>query len=575
MLPSAQKNVNSAKFCIKNGEFYMNTLHKSLLTTSIVSICSTVAFSASAATITEGFASFSAGVTAGFSGDRPGTAELNAETTPNATTTFDANVVNVGREDGGDGTLRVIGDGTAGSAVLTTGSLRVGADSVNRIEVLNGGQLISLREGTGRSQQIIIGADDDEFRPVRTDGSTTVIVDGDGSLLESNGRLTIGFQNDTPDSFTISNSGRVVVKEPDNFAERVTAASDPGEGASGVVSLGGDFDNNATTQALDTLTVTGAGSELVYSSGIFTNTGNNRIVVSDGGAILQVETGDIDTRRDQFAGFDDNSFGIQLGSAVGESSLTVEGAGSRVTSTRGVSIGAGNVFVGFGDPDNFADPIFEPSNAEVTVRDGATLSTAGELRVSDEDGEGTGFLTVASGGRVEADTVIVNGGGLLSGDGGTIVADVVLNGGTIAPGASPGIMNIDGDLEVLDGLLSFEIGGSAIGMFDQLFISGDLITPSVLNIEISFLDSFLAQAGDSFDFLTVDGNAPIFGDPDSISFSFLGDNPGLDFSFNSGGFSAVVTGGGGVSPVPLPASLPLLLAAIGGLGWRARKSKAA
>lgn len=553
----------------------MNTLHKSLLTTSIVSICSTVAFSASAATITEGFASFSAGVTAGFSGDRPGTAELNAETTPNATTTFDANVVNVGREDGGDGTLRVIGDGTAGSAVLTTGSLRVGADSVNRIEVLNGGQLISLREGTGRSQQIIIGADDDEFRPVRTDGSTTVIVDGDGSLLESNGRLTIGFQNDTPDSFTISNSGRVVVKEPDNFAERVTAASDPGEGASGVVSLGGDFDNNATTQALDTLTVTGAGSELVYSSGIFTNTGNNRIVVSDGGAILQVETGDIDTRRDQFAGFDDNSFGIQLGSAVGESSLTVEGAGSRVTSTRGVSIGAGNVFVGFGDPDNFADPIFEPSNAEVTVRDGATLSTAGELRVSDEDGEGTGFLTVASGGRVEADTVIVNGGGLLSGDGGTIVADVVLNGGTIAPGASPGIMNIDGDLEVLDGLLSFEIGGSAIGMFDQLFISGDLITPSVLNIEISFLDSFLAQAGDSFDFLTVDGNAPIFGDPDSISFSFLGDNPGLDFSFNSGGFSAVVTGGGGVSPVPLPASLPLLLAAIGGLGWRARKSKAA
>ena len=209
------------------------------------------------------------------------------------------------------------------------------------------------------------------------------------------------------------------------------------------------------------------------------------------------------------------------------------------------------------------------------MRDGALLSTAGELRVSDEDGEGTGFLTVASGGRVEADKVIVNGGGLLSGNGGTIAADVVLNGGTIAPGASPGIMNIDGDLEVLDGLLSFEIGGSALGMFDQLFVSGDLITPSGLNIEISFLDSFLPQMGDTFDFLTVDGDAPIFGDPDSISFSFFGDNPGLDFSFNSGGFSAVVTGGGGVSPVPLPASLPLLLAAVGGLAWRSRKAKAA
>lgn len=534
-----------------------------------------MAFSTHAATVTSGFASFSAGVTAGFSGDLPGTAELNAETTPNATTSFDANVVRIGDEDGGDGTLRVVGDGTAGSAVLTTESLRVGADSENRIEILDGGQLISLKDGTGRAQQIIIGADDDEFAAVQTRGSTTVVVDGDGSLLESNGRLTIGFQNDTPDSFTISNGGRVVVKEPDNFADRVVASSDPSEGVSGVVSLGGDFSNNPTTQALDTLTVTGAGSELIYSSGLFTNTGSNRITVSDGGAIRQVETGDIDTRRDMVSVFDDNSFGISLGSAVGESSLTVEGPGSVVTSTRGVSIGAGDVFVGFDDPDAFTGPIFEPSSAEITVRDGALLSTAGELRVSDEDGEGTGFLTVASGGRVEANQVIVNSGGLLSGDGGTIAADVVLNGGTIAPGASPGIMNIDGNLEVLDGLLSFEIGGSALGMFDQLFVSGDLITPSGLNIEISFLDSFLPQMGDTFDFLTVDGDAPIFGDPDSISFSFFGDNPGLDFSFNSGGFSAVVTGGGGVSPVPLPASLPLLLAAVGGLAWRSRKAKAA
>lgn len=568
----------------------MNTLHKSLLTTSIVSLCCAIGASANAATITTGTASISGTTTGttsingtvragvgdfGIKADTPGTAEINAEDTPNVITEVRPAAVAIGGIDGGDGTLRVVGDGTPGSALVITPNIRVRADSENRVEVLNGGHLISDTDGTGRSQQIIIGADDDEFDPVRSRGSTTVVVDGAGSLLESNGRLTIGFQNDTPDDFTISNGGRVVVKEPDNFADRVVASSDPGEGASGVVSLGGDFSNNPTTQALDTLTVTGAGSELVYSSGIFTNTGNNRITVSDGGAIRQVETGDIDTRRDMVSAFDDNSFGIFLGSAVGESSLTVEGTGSVVTSTRGVSIGAGDVFVGFDDPDTFTGPIFEPSSAEITVRDGALLSTAGELRVSDEDGEGTGFLTVASGGRVEADKVIVNGGGLLSGNGGTIAADVVLNGGTIAPGASPGIMNIDGDLEVLDGLLSFEIGGSALGMFDQLFVSGDLITPSGLNIEISFLDSFLPQMGDTFDFLTVDGDAPIFGDPDSISFSFFGDNPGLDFSFNSGGFSAVVTGGGGVSPVPLPASLPLLLAAVGGLAWRSRKAKAA
>ena len=560
----------------------MNILHKSLLSTSIVSICSTVAFSVSAATVTSGTAVVSTGgsftqVTAGFSGF-DGTAEVNAEATPNTTTSVSVDTVRTSFDGTGNGTIRVIGDGTSNSASITTRAVRIGGDTNSTLEVLNGGRLTYLRDDTGRAGDTIIGTSavigSNAFG---TAGSTDVVVDGAGSLLEVNGRLSVGFTNAGEDNLTISNGGRIVVKEPDNFADRVIANFDAGEGASGAVSLGVSVDDSVAlvNQALDTIAITGAGSELVFSSGLFTTSGNNRIVVSDGGAIRQNETGDLAAYLAQLpSSFDEGSFGIGLGSTVGESSLTVEGSGSEVSITRDVRIGFGEGFAGYDGPccDN---PVFAPSSAEVTVQDNAILSTTRNVVVSDAAGGGTGFLTVASGGRVEANQVIVNTGGLLSGDGGTIASRCRSERWHDRSGASPGIMNIDGYLEILDGLLSFEIGGSAFGMFDQLFVSGDLITPNGLNIEISFLDSFFPQMGDTFDFLTVGGDAPIFGDPNAISFSFLGDNPGLDFSFNSGGFSAVVTGGGGVSPVPLPASLPLLLAAIGVLGWRSRKAKAA
>jgi hypothetical protein len=226
----------------------------------------------------------------------------------------------------------------------------------------------------------------------------------------------------------------VVVKEPDDFTDRIAAFGNIFEGTSGVVSLGGNF-NNAAGQPLDTLTITGSGSELVFSSGLFTGSGNNVINILNGGSLRQDERGDIDSALAAFPSLGERYGGIGLSAALGnKAEMNVSGAGSTVSATRDISIGAGNVFTGF---DSNNDPVFSPSTATVNVTNGARVETTRKIEVSDVDGEGTGFLTVSSGGTVVADTVRVNGGGVLSGNGGTIRADVILNGGIIAPGASP------------------------------------------------------------------------------------------------------------------------------------------
>ncbi|MEQ8900066.1 MAG: VPLPA-CTERM sorting domain-containing protein [Roseovarius sp.] len=505
------------------------------------------------------------------SGSSSGTLEVNADNSPNTVTTItNVDDLRVGTRNA-TGSLRVVGDGTAGSArVEVQDDFRLNANADSSLSIENGGEIIYSSPPTGRGGTVIIGSFAD-FIPGT--GNTTTTVTGPGSYFEINGRLELGFNNGLgSDDMTISNGARVVVKEPDDFAERAAAASDPSENTRGSVSIGGDFEFGMN-QALDTLTIAGTGSELVFSSSLFTSSGNNRIVVTDGGAIRQNETGDIEAAAAFFNRDPDAFFGISLGSALGESSMLVDGAASTVSATRNISIGAGDVFTGFDNGDS-TKPLFGPSTADITVSNGALVSTTKDIEISVSDETGTGFLVVESGGRVEATNIRVNDGGVLSGDGGTVAANVILNGGTIAPGASPGTMTIEGNLEVLNGLLEFEVGGTDAGTFDQLFVTGDMLTPNGLSIAITFLDGFTPQSGDEFDFFNITGNAAIFDTPEEISVSVLGIDP-TDFSLAIGqnGFSGTFTGDDTTVPVPVPAGLPLLLTAVGALRLVSRKQR--
>ena len=142
------------------------------------------------------------------------------------------------------------------------------------------------------------------------------------------------------------------------------------------------------------------------------------------------------------------------------------------------------------------------------VRTGAELNVSGLL-------QNEGAITVQSGGVLSMDgsptisgsgTITLNGGtvsgpldlqgGTLTGSG-TVNGDVQLDGG-LAPGASPGKLQVNGGLTLADtSTLDFEIGGYVAGTgFDQVVVRDILALGGVLNVH--FIDGFSPVRGDSF-----------------------------------------------------------------------------
>lgn len=187
------------------------------------------------------------------------------------------------------------------------------------------------------------------------------------------------------------------------------------------------------------------------------------------------------------------------------------------------------------------------------IGDAPTLDGAG----------GAGTLIVRDGGLVRADLIYVGERSTVSGSGGTLEGTVEVH-GALAPGESPGMMTIDGDLNLAPGgRLVIEIGGTGAGTeYDVLNVTGTANLAGTL--EIQLLDGFTPGAGDAFDFLTA---ALFAGDFDEYVLPTFG---GRSFavSFGPGGFKATV--------VPVPAALPLLAFGLAALGaWRRRPVSAA
>ncbi|MBD3163543.1 MAG: hypothetical protein GF346_13655 [Candidatus Eisenbacteria bacterium] len=192
------------------------------------------------------------------------------------------------------------------------------------------------------------------------------------------------------------------------------------------------------------------------------------------------------------------------------------------------------------------------TNAEAgsfTIRNGRDFTTAdsfenaGELVV----GEGstftsTGPFTQTSGetridGTLSAPDPVDVQRGVLSGNG-TVTANVS-SAGAVAPGASVGLLTIDGDYEQLeDGLLRVELGGTAPEESDRLVVTGAATLAGRLEVQIA--DEFEVQAGDSFTILTCAERSGVFEEP------FLGKCPSsgvcLDLVYDAGSVVLVAYG---------------------------------
>jgi uncharacterized repeat protein (TIGR01451 family) len=145
--------------------------------------------------------------------------------------------------------------------------------------------------------------------------------------------------------------------------------------------------------------------------------------------------------------------------------------------------------------------------------------------------------TILNGGNISTNTTLNIQGGTLSGAG-TITGNVS-NGGTVAPGASPGIMNITGNyIQTSTGALNIEIGGLTAGtQFDRLNITGTTTLDGTLTV--TRLNNFFPHVGNSFQAVTFASHSGTFAAINGLIFC-----DGLFFEANLGSTSLDIVAAG-------------------------------
>ncbi len=454
-------------------------------------------------------------ITVGQNSNR-GYLEVNTSSDFNGVTSVTGSSLIIANGSGSSGTVKVDG----ATFTLNNGGtgLRNGHGGDGRLEVVNGGTF------TANETNIYLGSNHVDG----TAGTSTTIIDGPGSVLRTQqasdgdwwtragGRVYVGFDDAIDNSqVTITNGGLLEALSGQQFDE----------GDDGSILIG----SSATSGSTIAVTVDGEGSAIKADNWIDVG-GRSANVVSTlditNGAQLEVTDGG-------FRNPDEADFSIGAFAVGGSSTVTVNGTGSSVSADQ-IQVGGRAAIAGYladGTPttsivisdlsagDNIYDrqgnQVFDESGnpllAEVdpdfgialpsTYLDGNEIYvkhqgalivennaqvTTQRLDVSTNEGrtynDQGATLTVRSGGVINGD-VNVYEGGELNGAGGTIIGDVLIDGGTLAPGNSPGTLHIDGNLELLAGVLALEVTTSEQ---DLLIVDGDAIFGPDLLIDLSF-----------------------------------------------------------------------------------------
>jgi len=225
------------------------------------------------------------------------------------------------------------------------------------------------------------------------------------------------------------------------------------------------------------------------------------------------------------------------------------------------------------------------TTGDATVENGGRLVSGGDIIIGSSNSDpartllapfsgSESTLTVSNNGEVVANNIIIEEFGRLQGSGGHLTANVLLDGGTLAPGASPGIMTIAGDLILNSGILELEIGTTGRDLLD---VSGNIILGSGLVIDL-LIDTVLT------DLLSIESFFTGFN-----SFTIeAGFNPLTDIHLFAGTSSGFVAGDnlriglGGqefllsfnqASTVPTPGILALLILGLGALSLGRRRTR--
>ncbi len=412
------------------------------------------------------------------------------KTTNGATSTVGIPIDNSGSFDVQTGTVAVSAPFALGGSInVAGGALNLsGGGSAQGFFVLTAGA-VNLTGGTFTLQNGTTGL-----------GSGILILAGGALSVDSGSSASV--LKLTQRRGTISGDGALTVTGAFTWAGGPMIGAGKtvvGAGATGMISGANSKFLGRTLENRGTLSYTGSGVR-------FGIAGGNGVISNMGGSVFNLNG--------------DGDFDVSLG---GSHLITNSGTMNRFGSG-GTSIGAG-----------------------ITVLNmGAVNLNAGTLSITETYTQTLGTTTVTAGTTFSAIGGCVQSAGLIHLSGGTLAANVTLNGGSlqgfgavdgnlvnnaqvnIGEIGDIGLLNVNGDYtQIANGSLILDLAGTGPGEFDKLIVAGTASLDGTVNIGIT--NGFFPSQGDSFQVMTF---ASVNGDFSEYHGLDLGDGLSLDPVFD-------------------------------------------
>lgn len=275
-------------------------------------------------------------------------------------------------------------------------------------------------------------------------------------------------------------------------------------------------------------TLTGAGTTTIANTATFTISGLPHYL--DGHDLVNKTTanwnaGTIDLKND--ASFTNDTSSIFNANA---------------TTTMSTGTGTSNTFINNGLFTKKTDGTTTTINTDFT-NNGEVEVIAGELVFGGNltSGSNTTY-DLGNGTLVPGETLTLEAAALLVGSG-TLSSNLV-NGGTVSPGSSPGIITVDGDYtQESGGVLEIELGGDVAGMgYDQLQVTDAATLAGTL--DVSLYDGFVPSNGDQFLILDTESISGTF---TTINLPTLTDGLEWQTEYTATGFTISVISSGTIN----------------------------
>ncbi|MCX2864922.1 PEP-CTERM sorting domain-containing protein [Paucibacter sp. PLA-PC-4] len=476
------------------------------------------------------------------------------------------------------GTLLLTG-GTTLDAVSSTGQVTLaGGHSVNtRGTLISTGTLTINGSGNTGTARLNLAGD-----TTLAGAGSTVLSDANYSTVSGSGSLTVAQGHTLRGSgyvtASIANQGSVIADGQltvnagtgnafDNSAGLVRV------GSNGLLSLAGGTFTGGTLHGMGTASRLGGSGTFqnIALQGTWQVTPNLPLsvagTVTNSGTLTISGSGNTGTARLSLTG---NTTLAGSGSTVltDANYSTISGTGALTVAKEHTLRGPGyvttqltnqgNVLVDSGDVLHVAGVALR-NQGQFHVNANGTLNAGGIVSGYVQDGASA---TTIVDGLLKASTLRLEAGTLKGS--GTVQADVINLGGTIAAGNSPGVLTIDGDLTLgTDSLLVVEVAGLLQGaQYDWLRVNGDVTLGGALQLDFG---GYKPVIGETYSFLT-SGNGLIDG-----SFARVFAN-GYELTMNYG-TDGVIAKVAAVSAVPEPATYGLMMLGLGLLGGYARRQQ--